>query len=603
MKNRSEIDSIYKWEVSHIFASKEEFEATLATVRAIIRKIPEYIGNLGKKVEALELLTLMYDGTRKIAFLSGYADRNRDVDMAVSENQELVGKVEDISSQFAASTSFVEPEFLSLDASIIESYMQDVDFSNYSRYFESVLRNKPHTLSNSEEKILAKYSAIHFADYEIYSTFTSADMPFPEVTLSDGTKIEVNTSNYSVYRQSNNRADRKIVFDAFWQNYGKFGNSFAKMLHYQIKLYSVNADIRNFGNSLEKALNGTEIPVEFYGNLTKNIREILPSLHEYLRLKKEILGIDELGYHDIYASLITSSVKRTFDYETSCALIEKSMAPMSDEYKNALSEGMKPGSGWVDVYPNKGKRSGAYMSGEVYGVHPFVLLNHIDDYNSASTLTHEMGHAMHSWFSNKYQPYQKSQYTIFVAEVASIFNEIMLINTLIDEAEDVEEKKFLINHFIEMIRTTIFRQMQFAEFEDKIYKKVESGESLTPDFLNGEYLQTLKDYYGEESGVIKIDPLYSAEWSFIPHFYYNYYVYQYVVGFIGALYLAEKVRKKEIPAAQYIDGFLKAGSSKPPLEILKDAGVDMMSEEPYLLVGKIFREKLALLKEMVYGGN
>ncbi len=599
MKSRNEISNEFKWNTQHLYETKELFFEDVELVKKNAEKFMEFSGKLNEKSVLLDALKMKYDSVRRLMKIASYADRNKDVDMSVAEFQELSGVAENVSTFFASATSFMEPELLELDEKILQEFKNDKDFADFDRYFEELLRSKKHTLSKKEEAIMAQFSALTYAEYETYSTFSASDMPFNKVTLSNGEEVEVNIPTYSKYRQSDNREDRKKVFDAFWKSYDSFKHSIAKMLHYQLKSYETTAKIRKFSSSLEKAMYGNELPNDFFDNLKNNIRNTLPVLHDYLAFKKDYLNIPDQGYHDVYASMVKSENAKKYSYDDSVKVILEALEKMPEEYKTTIKEAMKPQNGWVDIYPSKGKRSGAYMSGEAYDTHPFVLLNHIDDYNSASTLAHEMGHAMHSYFSNKYQPFEKSQYTIFVAEVASIFNEIMLINHLINTTDDKEEKKFLVNHYLEMIRSTVFRQMQFAEFEDKMYKKVEAGEMLTPEFLNETYGQTLKEYYGEEKGLMKIDPLYTVEWAFIPHFYYNYYVYQYVVGFIAALTLATKVLNGDISSQQYVDNFLKAGDSKPPIEILKSAGVDLTTKEPYELTAKVFKDLLEQMKEML----
>ncbi len=598
MKTRNEMDPKFMWKPEHIYASEEDVQNDFLIVGTAADEIEKFVGKLSDRDSLLAALKMSTDAMRRIMKLESYAHRNRDVDMAAGKWQELAGMVESVHTGLASASSFIEPELLSYSGELLKSFRDDPDFSVYTRYFDALIRNKPHTLTDKEEMIMAQFSGLSLAEYEIYSTFSSTDMKFPKIDIN-GELVEVNMPTYARYRTSDDREIRKKVFDAFWKTYDGYKNGIAKMLHYQIKYYTTVAKLRNYHDALESEMNSNELPYGFFYTLRDNIRAILPALHEYLAVKKEVLNIPDQGYHDVYAKMVTGGSNRKFEFNEAVKLINDAMKPMTDEYKNVLSESMNPENGWVDVYPNEGKRSGAYMSGEAYDTHPFVLLNHIDDYNSASTLAHEMGHAMHSYYSNGNQPFEKSQYTIFVAEVASTFNEIMLINHLLDTTTDKEERKFLLNHFIEMIRSTVFRQMQFAEFEDEIYKKVEKGEALTPDFLNHVYGDTLSRYYGEEYGLMTIDELYKNEWAFVPHFYYNYYVYKYVVGFIGALSLAESVRTGLVSPQQYIDGFLKAGSSKPPVEILKDAGVDMTSIEPYKLIEKVFVEKLKELKELL----
>jgi len=598
MQKRNEVDPKNCWQTSHLYKNEEEVANEFQCIEKDTAEIVKFAGKLGEKETLLKALRISSDAMRRGAKLQCYADRNRDVDMSVGKWQELSGMAAAAMTKMAAASSFMEPELLSYSEEKLLGFKNDPDFSDFSRYFDAILLNKPHTLSEPEEKIMAEFGGLALGEYETYSTFSSADMKFPEIEL-EGEKMEANIQTYARFRQSDNRETRKKIFDVFWKTYDSYKNSLAKMLHYQTKYYATVAKIRKYSDALDKEMKENELPSNFFYTLRDNVRAILPALHEYLALKKEVLNIPDQGYHDIYATMVKGGNSRVYTYEDSVKLVNEAMSCMTDEYRKAIAEAMDPANGWVDIYPNEGKVSGAYMEGMAYDTHPYVLLNHIDDYNSASTLAHEMGHAIHSYYSNKFQPYEKSQYTIFVAEVASTFNEIMLINRLIDTTQDKEEKKFLLNHFIEMARSTVFRQMQFAEFEDAIYKKVEAGEVLTPEFLNGVYGQTLSRYYGEEYGLMKIDELYKNEWAFVPHFYYNYYVYKYVVGFIGALSLAEGVRSGKIPAEQYINGFLKAGTSKPPIEILKDAGVDMTDIAPYKTFEKIFTEKLQQLKNLL----
>ncbi len=598
MKQRSEIDAAYRWKPEHLYADEASLEQDFNEVREIIGRLPQKRGKLSDKDVLLKLLDENFTAVRLLLKLESYAHRNRDVDMSVAEYQELAGKVDSIRTEFSAVASFVEPELLELPDSFFDEVRSDERFSRFRRYIDSVVRNKPHTLSKQEERIIASFESVSLASYETYSTFTSTDMVFPKVEIN-GQLTEINMPTYAQYRQSDDRAVRTTVFDAFWSAHRQNRDLFARTLHYQLKYYTTVSSLRNFTDALGAEMHANELPADFFHTLLKRVKSIVPSLHNYLALKKKVLGLDDMGYQDVYAKLVAVESTRTYPYEEAAQLIMDALEPMTDEYKRVTKEGMTPGSGWVDVYPSKGKQSGAYMSGEAYDTHPFVLLNHIDDYNSMSTQAHEMGHALHSYFSNKTQPFETSQYVIFVAEVASIFNEMMLINHLLKTSTRKEDRIFLLNHFVEMVRSTVFRQMQFAEFEDAIYKKVESGGVLTPEFLTETYGNTLKEYYGHDKGLMHINELYSHEWAFVPHFYYNYYVYKYVVGFIGALTLATKVSRGDISPEQYIDGFLRAGSSKPPLEILKDAGVDLMDSEPYTLIADLFNERLAELESLI----
>ncbi len=598
MKSRKEMNSRFFWKPEHLYASEEAFNKDFERVAEIINELETFSGKLSDKDSAEKYLKIYFEALQKAMELDSYAARCKDVDMGDSKFQELHGKTENIIAKLSAASSFAEPEFLECDEDYLKSLKNDANLKDYNRYFEAILKGKPHTLSSNEERIMATYSSIGLGQYETYSTFSSSDMPFPKITLSNGDEIEVNTPNYSIHRGSDNREDRINIFQSYWKNYAKFTNTLAKTLNYQIKYYSIVSALRKFDTTLESQMFANELPKEFFYTLRDNIREIIPSLHNYLDVKKKVLGLDDLAYHDVYASMVKSETKKKYNYNESVDIINKALEVMPEEYRKIVAEGMNEANGWVDVYPNKGKRGGAYMSGEAYSTHPYVLLNHTDDYNSMSTIAHEFGHAMHSWYSNKCQPFSKSQYTIFVAEVASIFNEILLINYMIDNTEDEMEKMELLNHFIEMLRATVFRQMHFAEFEDNIYKRVEADGTLTPDFLTENYGNLLKDYYGHNRNIMKIDEEYCVEWAFIPHFYYNYYVYQYVVGYLGALTLATKVLDKTITSEHYVNNFLKAGSSKPPLEIIKDAGADLTSKDTYELVAKLFNKRLKEFEEL-----
>ncbi|MCK5807846.1 oligoendopeptidase F [bacterium] len=598
MKQRSEIERQYQWTPEHIYKDDAAFEADVTKVIETRENLSKYRGKLADKTVLLDALKELFMASRLLMKLEAYAHRNRDVDMSVAVYQELTGQIDTLNTAFSTASSFIDPELLEMDKEFLISLLEDERFSLYKRYVEGILRNKPHILSKKEERIISSFESVSLASYDTYTTFTSNDMTFPKVEL-EGEEVEVNMPVYAKYRQSDDRETRTKVFEAFWSAYKQNKNLLSRTLHSQLQYYKTVAGLRNFEDSLAADHHGNELPSTFFHTLLGHVKGILPSLHNYLALKKDILKLPDMGYQDVYAKLVATEGKEGYTYEKSIELIMDAIAPMTDEYKKVTREGMTPGSGWIDVYPSKGKRGGAYMSGEAYDIHPFVLLNHIDDYNSMSTMAHEMGHALHSHYSNSSQPFETSQYVIFVAEVASIFNEMLLINNLLEKSTDKEERIFLLNHFIEMVRSTVFRQMQFAEFEDATYKKVEAGGVLTPDFLNKTYGDTLKEYYGHHKNLMNIEELYTHEWSFVPHFYYNYYVYKYVVGFIGALTLATKVARGDIAPEQYIDGFLRKGSSQPPLEILKSAGVDMTTSEPYELVAELFNDRLKELSELL----
>ncbi len=599
VKQRSEIPDKYKWNPSHLFKEQAAFDASFVETQALVDKLPTYKGKLADAAVTKEFAETFFGAMERLYALDDYAARNRDSDTTNTFYQGLYGKVEALYTKFLSAASFAEPEILALPQATVEGWKEKPEFAIFKRYLTNIVRWKPHTLTAEEEKVLANFSSVAYASYETYTTFTNADMPKSQLTLSTGEKIVVDDSMYVKYRTLNNRADRKALFETFWKRYDGVKNTASKMLNYQTKYYVTEANTRKFSSSLNKKLFEKELPPEFYEKLIAHVRTILPALHEYVALKKEILGVDKVQFYDMYVPLTNESSAKAYTYEESGKIISDAVTMMPEEFRTAIVTGMTPGSGWIDVYPSKGKADGGYCSSGTKATHPYVLLNWTEDYESLSTFAHEMGHAMHSYFSNNYQPYPTSQYNLFNAEVASIFNEMLLTNHLIKTAKTREEKIFILNHFIEMTRGTVFRQTLFAEFEKKFYDVVEKGEALTPDLLSKMYRDINNEYYGADKGLYNMEDLYAVEWSYIPHFYYNYYVFQYVVGFIGSLTLATKVIEGQIPAQQYVDGLLKAGSSKSPLDILKDAGVDMMSDEPYKLTERVFRERLAELKKLL----
>ncbi len=598
-RSRADIPDKYKWAPAHIYATQKDFEDDYGIAEKLITQVKGFAGMLGSKEQARVALKTYFEAMRLIYNLDAYAGRVRDSDMNNPEAQKMSGRVENLYTQFAAASSYLVPELQTLPEETIKDYLTDPAFNDYRRFVGEARRWRAHTLTSAEEKVLAEFLGVGYAPYESYTVFTTADMVRPLFTFSDGTTITLDDSMYVKYRSMFDAADRKRLFEAFWDNYGKYRNTFAKMLTYQTKYYWTDARLRKFNSSLEKKLFEKELPPEFYDVLVSHIRTILPALHEYMTLKKDILGVDKVRFHDLYVPLTTVRTKETYSFEKAADIVMAAMAPMPDEFKAAMKQGMTPGSGWIDVYPAKGKADGGYCAGGAYAVHPYILLNWTDDYESLTTLAHEMGHAMHSYFSNKYQPFPTADYNLFVAEVASVFNEQLLSAYLLKNAKSADEKIFFLNQFIETLRGTVYRQTLFAEFEKRFYDIVEKGSPLTPDVLNALYKEINLEYYGAAKGLYEMDDRYAVEWSYIPHFYYNYYVFQYVVGFVGSLTLATKILDGALPSQQYVENLLMAGGSRPPLEILRAAGVDMMSDEPYQLTEKMFRERLNELRGLL----
>jgi oligoendopeptidase F len=492
------------------------------------------------------------------------------------------------------------PDIQAIGKEKIGAFLQkDKGLEEYRQVLKDILRTAPHTLSPPEEAILSRVGMIAGAPYDIYSAYTSADMEFPMVKLSDGKEYRMTQAAYTKYRASNSRDDRKVVFDEFWKAYMKDQNTFGVLLNAQVQRDWFYGKTRKYDSSMAAALDAGNIPVKVYTQLVDGINANLPALYRYLELRKKMLGLPELTYYDMYPSII-KDVDMPFTYQEASDLVVEALKPLGPEYINPLKQAFT--NRWVDVYPTDGKRSGAYSNGAFYDGHPYVLLNFNGDYESVSTLAHELGHSMHSYFSNKNQAFPNSDYAIFVAEVASTFNEAMLNDYMVKKETDPYKKLFLLGSNLERARQTIFRQAMFAEFEMKIHDRVEKGETLTGADLTKLYLELLKKYYGADKGVTRIDDAYGIEWAYIPHFYYDFYVYQYSTGQIAATALSEKVLSGEKGAAdRYLD-FLKSGSSDYPIEVLKKAGVDLTTPEPMELAMKSFNRTMdeieTILKEI-----
>ncbi|MCX7958184.1 MAG: oligoendopeptidase F [Deltaproteobacteria bacterium] len=599
IQERGQIDAKYKWDLTHLYKSVDEWKKDKDFILNNLKEFEKYKGKLRKPEDIKKVLDLYFRLMHRLYRISGYAMMSYDQDTRVSDTLALKSVSEKVSADFGEATAFIEPELVSLPEATIKKLINDKNFKDYDMFLKNLLRKKPHILSRQEEELLARTATFASAGYNIYSAFTGGELNFPEIELSTKERVQLNQANYTRYRESAVRSDREKVFTEFFSTYMKYKNTLAQSLASQVDANIFYAKTKKYKSALEASIFYENIPVELYENLIKMINENLPVLHRYLRLKQEMLGIGELRYYDLYAP-ITTGIQDVYSYEDAVKIAEETLKPMGDEYVKIAIEALRPGSGWTDVYPNKGKRSGAYMTGDHYDVHPYMLLNYNDNYNSVSTMLHELGHAMHSYYSNKSQVFAKANYPIFVAEVASTFNENLLLNYMLSKEKDNAKRRILLGESLETMRTTVFRQAMFSEFEYTIYKAAENKEPLTADFLNRTYLELLKKYYGDSKGVVKIDDLYAVEWAYIPHFYYNFYVYKYVTGYIAALYLSEKVLKEgESARKPYVENMLKGGFSDYPLELLKLSGADMMSKKPYEEAFSIFSKRIEELESLM----
>ncbi|NOY22301.1 MAG: oligoendopeptidase F [Acidobacteria bacterium] len=598
---RKDVEEKYTWNLSDLYKTESDFVKSRNAFDIRIGDILKFKGKLGESSNNLKgCLDTFFSLAKEYSRLSSYASMKADQDLSNSKNQKLKDETAMVGRKFSSEVSFVNPEIISLGAEKIKTYLKENnDLAVYKVFLSDAIRTAKHTLSANEEKLLSQTSVLASIPYNTYSIFSNTELDFPEITLTNGTKVKLSQAMYGKYRSSQNPKDREIVFKNFFDTYKKYEGTLGRLLFSQLEKDWFYAKERKYTSSVEAALNRNNVPVKVYKQLVKDINNNLDSLHRYLALRKRMMGVETLKYSDLYTSLVKEvDLKYTFDDSTK--ILIHAMQPLGKEYVDALTTGIN--SRWADVYPTKGKRSGAYSNGSAYDIHPYLLLNHNDDYDSISTLAHEFGHSMHSWFSNKYQPYPTSNYSIFVAEVASTFNENLLNNYLVKKEKDPLKRLFFLGNLLEKIRTTIFRQAMFAEFELTIHTAVEENKALTGKDFSKIYLELVRKYYGHDKGICRVDKIYGIEWAFIPHFYYNYYVYQYATGLIASTALAENVINHEDGAVERYLTFLKSGNSDYPINILAHAGEDLTTSVPLDTTMRVFNRTMdeieATLKEL-----
>ncbi len=497
-------------------------------------------------------------------------------------------------------SAYIKPEILSISKEKLDGYLKsENELQKYSMYLDNIVRGKDHTLDSNGEVLIAEAGRMSSSAYDIFSIFTSADMPRPTVKLSDGSEVRLDAAGYGGNRARANREDRITVFEAFFGGLNDYRRTLGTQLNAEVQKNIFYKNARNYSSSLESALDGNNIPVSVYHKLIENINNNLPTLHRYLNLRKRMLGVDELHYYDMYPSLV-KSVDLAYEYDEAMDLMRESLVALGSDYVATVDRAFK--ERWIDVYPNTGKRSGAYSSGNAYDVHPYILLNYNGKYDDVSTLAHELGHTMHSYYSNENQPYVNADYPIFLAEVASTANEALLMDYMLKKLDDPEKKLSLLGSYLENARQTVFRQTQFAEFELKIHELAESGVALTGDKFTEVYMEILKKYYGHDQGITVIDDLYAIEWAYIPHFYYNFYVFQYSTSFLASQVLAEKMLSGEPGMVDKYLAFLSSGNSEYAIPTLKKVGIDMTTNEPFEIsmkkMNRVMDEIEALLQEI-----
>jgi oligoendopeptidase F len=574
------IEEKYQWDLSDLYPDLAAWEDARIAVAQQVKELPILQGTLGDSAESLlyvsDKISTVYKDVVRIYI---HASLRADVDTRNAENEERSQLAGNLFTDLNAATSWYSPELLAIgDEKLNQFLQQQPKLAKHSFNINDALRRAPHTLDKELETLLAKTGQITSAPNSIYSVFANANLPWPEVNLSDGREIRLSQAGYSSGRQAPNRDDRKLVFDKFWSVWRDYEATLGAIMNSQIQGLTFKTEARNYPSSLGRALFDDNMPPEVYRTLVSEVNQALPTLHRYFKLRKKMLGIKgDMRYYDIYPPLV--DLDKTFTIEDSIAITRRALEPLGSEYMAAYDLGVK--SRWMHVFPSSGKRSGAYMSGGAYDVHPYVLLNHNNDFESASTFAHEYGHAVHSVLANAVQPWETAGYSTFIAETASIMNEMLLQDMVIAEATTDEEKLFYLGIGLEALRGTFFRQTMFAEFELRINEEVESGNVLTGSKLTSIYLQLLKRYHGHDQGVVNIDDLYGIEWAYIPHFYYDFYVFQYATSIAAASDLAQKIRTGDQQAQEDFINLLKAGGSDYPYELMKNAGIDMATAAPY----------------------
>ncbi|HEY8364015.1 MAG TPA: oligoendopeptidase F [Haloplasmataceae bacterium] len=594
LPKREEIPVEKTWRLEDIFATDDLWEKEYESLKEDIPKLLNYKGRLSESSKTLhELLILNDDIEFRLGKLYTYSHMRYDQDTTNSFYQAMNAKAQTLITLASSSMSYIIPEILAMDEKTINAFLnENKELQLYRKILDDILRNRPHVLSEKEEELLALVQEPLSSSSNTFGMLNNADITFPSIKDENGEEVDVTHGRYIKFMESKDRRVRKDAFQALYSTYDKFKNTFASTLSGAIKAHNFQAKARKYSSAREAALFRNNIPESVYDNLVEAVNEKLPLMHRYIKLRKQILNVDELHMYDIYTPLV-KDVEMKITYDEAKEIVLKGLSVLGEEYNQILQEGFN--NRWIDVEENKGKRSGAYSSGS-YGTNPYILLNWQDNIDNTFTLAHELGHSIHSYYTRKNQPFCYGDYSIFVAEVASTCNEALLNDYLLKNLTDEKEKLYLLNHFLETFRGTVFRQTMFAEFEHEIHVLAQKGEALTAERLTNIYYELNKKYYGD---AVISDPEIGLEWARIPHFYYNYYVYQYATGYSAATALSNLILNEgETAVKRYID-FLKAGSSDYPIEVLKKAGVDMTSKQPILDALKVFEERLNEMEKLL----
>lgn len=591
---REEIDAKYKWDLESMYANDELWEEDFKKAQGLAEKVTEYKGRtVESSATLLEVLKLRDELFRLTENVVVYARMRSDEDSRKSTYQALADRGMSLAAQIEEKASFIIPEILLLDESDLKKYLEEEEgLKIYAHYLEKAFGKKEHILSKEEEALLAQMGEVANSPENVFSMLNDADIKFPIIKDENNNDVEITHGNFIPLMESKDRRVRRDAFEGVYHTYKELENTFAATLNGCVKKNIFYAKARKYSSSIEASLDQNNIPVSVYDNLVESVNNNLDAMHKYMEIRKKALGLDELHMYDLYTPIV-KDVNIKVPFEEAKDMVAKGLEPLGEDYIKTLKEGFS--TRWIDVYENRGKRSGAYSSG-TYDSKPFVLLNYHETLDNIFTTAHEMGHSMHSYFSKTTQPYIYGGYSIFLAEIASTTNECLLMDYMLKNVKDDNEKLYLLNHYLEQFRTTVYRQTMFAEFERDIHRYVENGGALTASYLNDTYKKLNEKYYGKE---MIVDDEIASEWARIPHFYYNYYVFQYSTGFSSAVSLSQQILKDGEDAVDRYIGFLKSGDSDYPINVLKKAGVDMTTSEPVDSALKLFGQLVDEMSKLI----
>lgn len=589
---RSEVEERLKWDTSSIYTDDEGFYKDIEEVKNLVARLKEFKGKLTSDLETFkEYLKLNEEFERKMEKAYVYSSLRNDEDTTVSKYQEMSQVAENTYVYAASELSFISPEILSTDEKVINSYLEDEEISYLKHYFEDMFRAKDHVLDEKSEAILAAFGKLKNNPQNTYMIFNNADLSFPSVK-KDGEEIKITNANFVTLQEDSNRDFRREVYEKYYETYRQYSNTLASTIDGEFTAHNVEAKLRGYKSAREMSLSANNIPEEIYDNLLEVIHDNADIHRDYTTLRKEYLGVDDLGFHDIYVPLV-EDYDRQIEFDEAKEIVLEAIKPLGEEYVKVAREGFE--KRWFDVMPNEGKRSGAYSSGS-YDTQPFILLNHTNSINDLFTIVHELGHSMHSYYTRREQPYYYGSYSIFLAEIASTTNELLLLDYMLEHSQSEAETKYLLNYFVNQFKSTVFRQTMFAEFEHKVNKLVENAEPIPAERLHAIYKELNEDLFGKD---IEVDDYIAAEWARIPHFYMFYYVFQYATGFMSAVALSQKILHGTDADREAYLGFLKAGESEYPIEVLKKAGVDMTNKEAMESAMDVARKAMKDLREAI----